>query len=160
MAIRLHPKLNYISEAPSLENHNIQSFLSHYTTTGILYCMMYTTVMHWLPDMTIDGRGRKALRNNNNSFHDSQFHASVLLLIMWLFTQVIKIFSSCKKEPEMIPEACQTLQSHYLAKFLCCDVISLALRHVCTYPEVTQKSLAYLCLYQLQYTCKCMYIPY
>ena len=38
VAIRLHSKSNYISEVPSLENHNIQSSLSHYTTI--------LTVMH------------------------------------------------------------------------------------------------------------------
>ena len=45
-----------VSEAPSLENHNIQSSISHYTT--ILTCSHALT-------MTI------------NSCHDSQFHALV-----------------------------------------------------------------------------------
>ena len=42
----------------------------------------------------------------------------------------------------------------------CCDVISHALHNA--YPVATQKGVTDrdLCLYQLQCTCKCMYIPY
>ena len=36
----------------------------------------------------------------------------------------------------------------------CCDVISHAICHACTYPAATQKGVADLCSYQLQCMCK------
>ena len=41
VAIRLHSKKNYISEAPSLENHNIQSSPSHTTNYRLTTCLHY-----------------------------------------------------------------------------------------------------------------------
>ena len=41
---------------------------------------------------------------------------------------------------------------------MCCNLISHALHHACTYPGATQKGVADLCLCQLQYLLKCMCI--
>ena len=87
VAIRLHSKINYISEAPSLENHNIQTSLSHHN-----YLILHD------------------IYSFNNSFHTSQFHASVnhvlALLITW-----------------------KTINTH----------ISHALHNACKYPAAIQK---------------------
>ena len=61
---------------------------------------------------------------------------------------------------ELTVNKCSITPAHLETnQYTCCDVISCALRHAHTYPMVTHKGVADLCLYQLQCTCKYMCIP-